>query len=351
MTTERALALPDESQFRADIQAINRFQNIVHQNLVEGQDYGVIPGTTKPTLLKPGAEKIAKLLGLSDQYEIVDRQEDWVKPFFRYLIKCKLIHVGSQSLISEGMGECNSMESKYRWRWLSERDLPSGIDKTKLITQKRSAKNGGHWSVFRFENDDIYSQVNTILKMAKKRALVDAALSAGRLSNVFTQDIEDMGVIEAEVIREDKKVDKTEHWCAEHNTAFFKSGRMKGYAHPIEGELDKDGKQMWCNESEPQSDNTGSKSTPPAEQKGSETPKTEPTESTAEYNANVLPNGLNLEDIRQQIDDLQWSDVGKWLSSHFKIPVAKRVSEMLEKLTREQAEQFVEALAERKRLQ
>ena len=46
--------------------------------------------------------------------------------------------------------------------------------------------------VYRLDNEDIYSQVNTILKMAKKRALVDAALSAGRLSQVFTQDIEDM---------------------------------------------------------------------------------------------------------------------------------------------------------------
>ena len=33
---------------------------------------------------------------------------------------------------------------------------------------------------------------NTVLKMAKKRALVDAALLVGSLSDVFTQDIEDM---------------------------------------------------------------------------------------------------------------------------------------------------------------
>ena len=43
-----------------------------------------------------------------------------------------------------------------------------------------------------------YTLVNTILKMAKKRALVDATLSAGRLSNIFTQDIEDMGLTEKE---------------------------------------------------------------------------------------------------------------------------------------------------------
>ena len=41
-------------------------------------------------------------------------------------------------------------------------------------------------------NEEVYSEVNTILKIGKKRALVDAALSAGRLSEIFTQDLEDL---------------------------------------------------------------------------------------------------------------------------------------------------------------
>jgi len=204
--TTTVLALPDEAQFRKDIQAINRFQQIVKANMIEGHDFGVIPGTTKPTLLKPGAEKIAKLLGLADTYEILDRQEDWQKPFFRYIIKCKLVSVRDDIVISEGLGECNSMESKYRWRWVSERDLPQGTDTSKLVKQDRkSTKTGGHWTVYRLDNEDIYSQVNTILKMAKKRALVDAALSAGRLSDVFTQDIEDISdIVREEVVEKPK---------------------------------------------------------------------------------------------------------------------------------------------------
>ncbi len=201
-----SLALPNETQFVKDISAINRFQQIVHQHMVQGHDYGIIPGTKKPTLLKPGAEKIAKLLGLADQYNILDRQEDWNRPFFRYLIKCSLTSVNTNVVISEGLGECNSMESKYRYRWLGERDLPNGIDKTKLVSQERKVKNGGHWFVYRIDNDDIFSQVNTILKMAKKRALVDAALSAGRLSEVFTQDIEDLANIPDEVIEGESRV-------------------------------------------------------------------------------------------------------------------------------------------------
>ncbi|AQU06084.1 hypothetical protein [Dehalococcoides mccartyi] len=215
---DTALALPDEQVFLNDLQAINHFQVVVRANMVPGQDYGVIPGTQKPTLLKPGAEKIAKLLGLADQYEIDDRLENWEKPFFRYLIKCTLTNVANGVVVSEGLGECNSMESKYRWR-TAKRFCPSCGSESII---KGKAEWGGGWICHkkqggcgakfndgdpaienqeqgRIENDDIYSQVNTILKMAKKRALVDAALSAGRLSNVFTQDVEDLvdnGVID-----------------------------------------------------------------------------------------------------------------------------------------------------------
>ena len=188
---ETALALPDEAKFKADIQAINRFQQVVHANLIQGQDFGVIPGTSKPTLLKPGAEKVAKLLGLCDHYEILDRQEDWKTPFFRYLVKCQLKTASHGLVVSEGFGECNSMESKYRYRWLWPKDLPEDFDKENTAKKVVNTRNG-KVTQYRIDNDDIFTQVNTLIKMAKKRALVDAALSAGRLSNVFTQDIEDI---------------------------------------------------------------------------------------------------------------------------------------------------------------
>lgn len=197
MEQNTALTLPDEDKFKSDIQAINKFQQVVHANLIVGQDFGVIPGTSKPTLLKPGAEKITKLLGLCDHYIIIDRQEDWTKPFFRYLVQCKLVPVSNDGIVvSEGFGECNSMESKYRYRWVWPSELPEGFDKTKTIRKLVDTRKGKA-TQYRIENDDVFTQVNTLIKMAKKRALVDAALSAGRLSNVFTQDIEDIDELKA----------------------------------------------------------------------------------------------------------------------------------------------------------
>jgi len=46
---------------------------------------------------------------------------------------------------------------------------------------------------------------NTLLKMAKKRALVDATLSATRSSDLFTQDIEDMASLNQAAEQEEEQ--------------------------------------------------------------------------------------------------------------------------------------------------
>ena len=175
---------------------IKAFQMLVQSQLEEGKDYGAIPGTKKPTLLKPGAEKIIKLLLLGDEYEIIEKIEDFSKPLFHYVVRCKLISHETGQIASEGLGSCNSMEDKYRYRWLWENQLSD--EQKELLKQKQltfksfKGKNEKWYKKIRTINEDIYTLVNTFLKMAKKRSAVDAALSVGRLSNLFTQDMEDI---------------------------------------------------------------------------------------------------------------------------------------------------------------
>lgn len=188
---QEVFALPEIDSLRIKLDEVRKFQATVKQLLIEGHDYGVIPGTEKPSLLKPGAEKIDKILNLADTYEEMDKIEDWQKPLFYYKVKCQLKIIGTDIVISEGMGSCNSMESRYRYRWAFGSELPEYIDKSTLVQQKRhSKKTARDYIMYRMENEDIYTQANTILKMAKKRAHIDASLSAGRLSDVFTQDLE-----------------------------------------------------------------------------------------------------------------------------------------------------------------
>jgi len=207
-----SIDLPTEMVVREKLEQVAAFQKLIRSTLIEGHDYGVIPGTNKPTLFKAGAEKTTKLLGLADTYTILEKSQDWDKPLFAYEIKCQLVSLATGQVVTEGLGECNSYEAKYRWRQ-GERTCPECHREGSIIKGKREF--GGGWLcwqkkegcgakwpdgaqviesqvVERIPNPDIYDQVNTLLKMAKKRALVDAALSVGRLSDLFTQDMEDI---------------------------------------------------------------------------------------------------------------------------------------------------------------
>ncbi len=203
------------------VQRRNTIVEAVQKLMKEGQDFGAIPGTTKPTLLQPGADKLNNLFGLVPRFFINDKEEDWTgerhggEPFFSYTVTCQL-HRGD-FLLGEGSGSCNSWESKYRYR-KSERVCPS-CGKDSII--KGKSEYGGGWLCFpkkggcgakfkdndpaikeqitgRVTNPEIFDQVNTILKMANKRAKIAATLNATSAHEFFTQDMEDIQHIEPE---------------------------------------------------------------------------------------------------------------------------------------------------------
>jgi hypothetical protein len=204
--------------------AVDRHQMVVQfvgAMLKSDIDFGVIPGTNKPTLLKPGAEKLLTFFGLTKRFTLLEKVEDWMGAdhggaFFYYMYRCALYN--GDRLIAESDGSCNSHESKYRWR-KAERECPT-CGKAAII--KGRDEYGGGWICFRKKdgcgakfqdgdaaiegqqvgrvaNPDIADLVNTIQKMAQKRALIAATLLAVNASEFFTQDIEDM-IVEAEVV-------------------------------------------------------------------------------------------------------------------------------------------------------
>jgi hypothetical protein len=191
------------------LQARNERSEIIKRVLVKGTDFGVIPGTKQETLLKAGAEKIVDSLNLYPDYEPLKSVEDFEKPLFYYQYRCVLRARGIDSKVATGIGSCNSMESRYRWR-NSSRVCPRCGQET-IIKGKEEygggwlcfAKKGGCGAKFdgddvaitsqktgQIPNEDVYSLVNTIDKMAQKRALVAATLNLG-FSDKFTQDVED----------------------------------------------------------------------------------------------------------------------------------------------------------------
>lgn len=167
-------------------------QKFFKEVMVKNQDFGVIPGTEKPTLLKAGAEKLCELYGYSSVVKQVEEEKNIETGFYRARVTVALIHRHTGTVVAEGVGEANTMESRYHYRWTPEWKLPAGIDKSTMQYEEKTSKNGNSYRIYRLENSDPWTLWNTVLKMAKKRAHIDATLSATRSSGIFTQDLEDM---------------------------------------------------------------------------------------------------------------------------------------------------------------
>src|SRR5687768_5349192 len=60
--------------------------------LVPNEDYGAIIDGGKPTLLKPGAEKLASAFKLSADPQIESIVENWETGLFYYRYRCVLTH-------------------------------------------------------------------------------------------------------------------------------------------------------------------------------------------------------------------------------------------------------------------
>lgn len=221
---ENALMLPERTSLEyidpvMDLDTAKRrlavFQEFVRFYLKEGEDFGTIPGTNKPTLFKSGADKLCEIYGLEDKYpeDRRKRTERWDldPPLFDYETTCVLYRKGTNISVCEGVGSCNSYESRYRWR--DAQRLCPQCHQPAIIKSKPEfgsgwfcfPKKGGCGAKFpledpkitnqtigRIPNPDLADVKNTILKMSKKRAKIDATIAATRSAGIFTQDVEEM---------------------------------------------------------------------------------------------------------------------------------------------------------------
>ena len=123
------------------------------KNLIEGVDFGSIQtkrGPSKPSLFKPGAEKVCSILGVTVHYPNLSAYEQVVlsgRVIDAIVLRCELRNFHSR-VVAEGVGARNVKQD--------------------------------------------FGDLNKSLKMAEKSAQIDATLRLAGLSDVFTQDLEDM---------------------------------------------------------------------------------------------------------------------------------------------------------------
>jgi hypothetical protein len=193
------------------VKQVRLIQEVMEKVMKKDEHFGIIPGCEKPSLYKPGAEKLSVTFRLVPKYEI--KQIDFQGGHREIQVVCTLIHAPTGQFFGQGVGSCTSMEGKYKYRnaepEVTEKRVPKNYWDLRKQNKMNEAQNllGGKgfttkktedgWfiakkSLERVEHDNPADYYNTVLKMAKKRAHVDAVLTATAASDIFTQDIEDM---------------------------------------------------------------------------------------------------------------------------------------------------------------
>lgn len=186
---------------------VAKIQNLMKSVMHDGEHFGTIPGVGKDrkSLFKPGAEKLCFVFRLAPEFT-VDR-DDLPNGHREYRVTCKLRSMASGVIVGEGLGSCSTMEKKYRYRENSDYEvldepIPEDSKERKAEYRKQGfgmKKVDGEWcwvqytASERVENPDIADVYNTVLKMAKKRAHIDATITACAASDIFTQDVGDEG--------------------------------------------------------------------------------------------------------------------------------------------------------------
>ncbi len=168
----------------------NQLRSMMKAILREGTDYGTIPGTPKPSLWKPGAEKLLQWFGFGHEIEKAEteRNDDGSRLGVTY--RCtvtKEMPDGRKVTVATCEGYAGYDEDSF---YITEEDARR---KAEAAERKWARKDKRAPVAAKWENAAEYrAPWNSVIKMAQKRSLVGAALQATSASTLFTQDLEDM---------------------------------------------------------------------------------------------------------------------------------------------------------------
>lgn len=190
----------DRSLTAAHVRAqVNLIQDVMRSVMFDGTHYGKIPGTQSVSLYKAGAEKLMATFRLAAKPEVEDLSRDGE---IHYRVTVNLLSASGQFL-GAGIGECSSREDKYAWRaMICQEEFDATPENRRRIKFSKYQGRVEQKKQIRTNPSDV---ANTILKMAKKRAQVDAVITVTAASDIFTQDIEDLPEELREQVAEDAR--------------------------------------------------------------------------------------------------------------------------------------------------
>lgn len=171
---------------------VNLIQEVMAAVMKDGEHYGKIPGCgDKKTLLKPGAEKILSTFRIANDPEV----EDLSGPDeIRYRIKCRLTSIETGLFLGAGIGECSSEEEKYKWKKATCNEEWEETDPSRRREKWFKGYSGKKPYQVKQIRTNPADVANTVLKMGKKRGLIDGTLTVTAASDIFAQDLDDVEI-------------------------------------------------------------------------------------------------------------------------------------------------------------
>lgn len=148
-------------------QDIQLCQRLVEEVLEDGVDYGTIEGVPRSFLWDSGASKIMAAFNTYAEH-IILRQAESDSGKIAFSIEARLVNRKTGAVVATGLGAASTLEPKYKYRWVENPEEEG------YRTREGLRKRGNKYRILNPEYDEL---VNTILKMAAKRAEVDAAQS------------------------------------------------------------------------------------------------------------------------------------------------------------------------------
>lgn len=167
---------------------VTRVQEVMRAVMKPDVHYGIIPGTDKPTLLKPGAELLCMTFRIGATYAVEDLSTEHV---VRYRVTCTGVHQTTGTVLGTGMGEASSGEEKYKWVKAYQQEWDATPENLRRKKSGWNSQKRERYETLQVRTDPA-NLANTILKMANKRAYLAMVLSVTAASDCFSQDLEDM---------------------------------------------------------------------------------------------------------------------------------------------------------------
>ena len=105
-----------ENVLQALTEQRNQLKKFITHQLTKDSDFGVIPGTPKPSLYKPGAEKLANIFKLGSRIIKNEKNIDLKNNYAQIDITVEVYSLITGKAIATCEGIANSYESKNRFR-------------------------------------------------------------------------------------------------------------------------------------------------------------------------------------------------------------------------------------------